>query len=173
MQITTQGLRELDRALAELPKATQRRVLVRVLKEQAGEMVQDAKNRAPFRFGDLWESITVSERRPAGYSDAGTIAYSGVLRGGGTQAEAVTALRSARRANPNEFARVWVGPGRHPQAITQEFGTYFHPPQPFMRPAWDETRPRMLRGISTALRREIDRAVARLAKRAARQAGGR
>src|SRR3546814_8806998 len=35
---------------------------------------------------------------------------------------------------------MYVGPGQHPQAITQEFGTFKEAAQPFMRPAWDAQR---------------------------------
>src|SRR3546814_13925652 len=35
---------------------------------------------------------------------------------------------------------MYVGPGQHPQAITQEFGTIKEAAQPFMRPAWDAQR---------------------------------
>src|SRR3546814_12841460 len=31
---------------------------------------------------------------------------------------------------------MYVGPGQHPQAITQEFGPFTEAAQPFMRPAW-------------------------------------
>jgi hypothetical protein len=162
-----EGLRELDALLADLPKATQRNVLKRVLREQARPLVERARAFAPYRFGDLRESITVTDRKPPGH-DAGKTAFGRTLAAGGSQAEAAAALRAARRAYPNSFAEVFVGPGRHPQAITQEFGTWFHAAQPFLRPAWDSERNRLLSGVSAALMVEIDKAVARRAKRASK-----
>src|SRR3546814_6698189 len=37
---------------------------------------------------------------------------------------------------------MYVGPGQHPKAITQEYGTFKEAAQPIMRPAWDAQRVR-------------------------------
>lgn len=63
---------------------------------------------------------------------------------------------------------MYIGPGRHPQAITQEFGTEHHPPQPFMRPAWDTKRYDMLDEIAFTMWEEVQKSVARAARKAGR-----
>src|SRR3546814_3512519 len=62
---------------------------------------------------------------------------------------------------------MYVGPGQHPQAITQEFGTFKEAAQPFMRPAWDAQRVHALDIIGTALGIELDKAAKRYAKKVA------
>lgn len=63
---------------------------------------------------------------------------------------------------------MYVGPGRHPQAITQEFGTWFHSAQPFARPAWLQTHMYALDIIITLLGIEINKAAARARRKAMR-----
>lgn len=63
---------------------------------------------------------------------------------------------------------MYVGPGRHPQAITQEFGTWFHAAHPYARPAWDQTKMAVLDIIITLLGIEIEKAAARARRKAAR-----
>jgi CheY-like chemotaxis protein len=89
----------------------------------------------------------------------------------GTVDLAVQAMRAIRRASES-LVELYVGPGQHPQAITQEFGTSFHPPQPFMRPAWDQTQRPMIEDIKRELWADIQRTAARAARRAARQTAG-
>lgn len=118
------GLDELERTLGQLPSAVAKRTTVRVLKEGGEPIAQTARELAPERLGDLKESIDVSTR-----------------------------LASSQR---REFAResdveVYVGPGQHPQAITQEFGTFKEPAQPFMRPAWESKKLYALDIIGTLL----------------------
>lgn len=57
---------------------------------------------------------------------------------------------------------MYMGPGRHPQAITQEFGTFKEPPQPFMRPAWDAESEATLDRFSVFLWDRVTRAINRL-----------
>lgn len=58
-------------------------------------------------------------------------------------------------------AEMLMGPGRHPQAILQEFGTYKEPPQPFMRPAWDEGHMELLDRFGVLVWSRITAAVGR------------
>ena len=62
-------------------------------------------------------------------------------------------------------AEMMMGPGRHPQAILQEFGTFKEPPQPFMRPAWDEGHMDMLDRFGVFAWAKITAAVARSQRR--------
>lgn len=47
------------------------------------------------------------------------------------------------------------------------------PPQPFMRPAWDENKNAVLDSLAASLRDEIAKTVARANKKAAKASGGR
>ena len=60
--------------------------------------------------------------------------------------------------------------GAPPQGVWQEFGTVNHSPQPFMRPAWDGGKDKLLDGIADDFWTEIEKAAARQAKKAARLA---
>lgn len=138
------GGKELERALGELKTATARSVARRTLKEAGEPVARTARSLAPVDQRDLVESIDVSERLAP----------------------------SVRREQPKKSAmEMYVGPGQHPQAITQEFGTWFHPAQPFMRPAWASTQLLALDIMVTLLGIEVEKA-ARRARRKALKAKG-
>lgn len=169
MSVTVQfeGGRELERALQDLGSlATQKAVLRRAARVALEPMAERARQLAPERLGHLKRSITVGTRISG--PDAGGQAFAAVLRGGGTREEAVMALRDARRSQT--AITMYVGPGRHPQAITQEFGTRHHGLQPFMRPAFDAEGRKTLDRLAAAIWADIQRTAARQARRAARQA---
>src|SRR5690606_2359089 len=113
--IKVEGLRTLDQALGELPKATGKNVLRRVLLAAAKPIVDDAQARAPELKGALKRSHTAG-----------------------------TKLTLAQRRKLKKMARatveVYAGPGGLAQATQQEFGNAHHRAQPFMRPAWDSKR---------------------------------
>ncbi|EQB13242.1 HK97-gp10 family putative phage morphogenesis protein [Sphingobium lactosutens] len=136
------GLKELDQALGQMPKATARAVGFRVLR-QAGEPIARAARRlAPVNQGDLVESIDVG-----------------------------TALARSQQADKGAVApvEVHVGPGQHPQAITQEFGTYKEPAQPYLTPAWEAERMNALDIVGTGLGIEVEKTAARIARKAAKR----
>jgi HK97 gp10 family phage protein len=147
-QVKVEGLRELEQALSELPKATARNTLVRTLKKGA-EHVRDvwAPN-APKLTGTLQHSII------AGPSSKLT----------GRQ------KRDAKR-DGKFFAEYHVGTS-DPAGQMNEFGTSKMAAQPSGRPAWEITQESVLEEISTDLAQEIEKARARLARKAARLAGG-
>ncbi|MFS0739427.1 HK97-gp10 family putative phage morphogenesis protein [Brevundimonas sp. 3P9-tot-E] len=64
----------------------------------------------------------------------------------------------------------FMGPSNVPQAITQEFGTSKHSPQPYMRPAWNEGKGEALETVRDALSDEIMKAAKRAERKAARLA---
>lgn len=147
------GLRQIDEALGKLGKATGRNVLRRVAVTRLGPMAEDARRMAPPDWnGDLRESIAVSTKL-AGYA------------------------RRLNRRSKSE-AEAYMGPGggggakAPPQGSLQEFGTQFHPPQPYLRPAWDSGKEALLDGIQEDLWSEISKAAARQAKKAAKLARG-
>ena len=130
---TTQGLADLDRALTELPKRTARGALQRAAVKALEPMAEAARRNAPVRFGDLRESITISTQKPHGYEDAGKAAFAGTMAAGGTRQQARSALIEANKGGAAPFAQAFMGPGRHPQAMQQEFGNVNHAPHASLR----------------------------------------
>jgi HK97 gp10 family phage protein len=163
------GLRELDHALGELPKATARRTLVRVLTRAAEPVAETARQLAPddpeTGAPDLRSSIAVSTKLK---NAVGKAEFAAVMREGGTRSEARAALIAARKGTDASFAEVFVGPGKGgAHGVLQEFGTVNHGPQPFMRPAWERHKGQALEIIKRELGPEIEKTAARIAKRRA------
>jgi HK97 gp10 family phage protein len=139
--VKVEGLKALQTALQELPKATAQGVMLRVLKKRAQPIADAARQLVPVASGELRNSIVVSTkltRRQRGQHE---------------------------KAGPNDV-EVFVGPGALPQAHLQEFGTFKEPPQPFMRPAWDRERNGVLEGLKGDLWAEIEKAATRLSSKA-------
>ena len=145
MRVTckVEGLRELDRALGELPKATGKNVLRRTLTEAGWPMADRYAGTVRRAFGDLAESTTVGTKLSR-------------------------AQRSAHKKQST--VEVFVGPGPMVQAITEEFGTLDQPPQGAMRAAWDAEKRPALDAIASGLAAEIEKARKRIAKKAMRAA---
>lgn len=146
-KVRIEGLADLSKALGQLPKATGRNVLTRVGKRRLQLIADDMKDRVPELSGDLGDSIVVTTRRPKG----------------------------GKREPKGSPVEIFAGPGRSPAATQQEFGNENHPPQPFVRPAWDEGAAALLEGIGDDIGDEIGKAVTRIAKKQARlikKAGG-
>lgn len=167
-----EGLRELDAALGDLPKATARNVLRRVLKKAAEPLRADMESRAPddpsTPSPDLHSSIAVSTKLK---NSVGKAEFRAVLQAGGTKAQAGAALRTARSGGSKAFAELYVGPGEGgAHGILQEFGTVHHKAQPFMRPAWDAGKDGVLESIKKDLGDEIVKSAKRLAKKRAKAA---
>jgi HK97 gp10 family phage protein len=137
--VKVEGLRELDAALSDLPKATSRNVMRRAGIKALEPMAEEMRRRVPVDSGDLKDGIGVSTRNP-------------------------------RRNRRQSEVEVHAGPGRHPQAHLREFGGDGNPPEPYVRPAWDGGKIELLDTIKQDLWSEIDKAAARLAKKAARLA---
>jgi HK97 gp10 family phage protein len=144
------GLRELEAALADLPTATGKNVLRRVLNARAQPIADAASSMAPDDPAtgghDLRSSIGVSTK------------LSPRQKG----------LHRKMFKDDKAAVEMFVGAGPLPQAHLQEFGTVHHGPQPFMRPAWDEGQGQLLDGIAADLWSEIDKAAKRVAKKRAK-----
>lgn len=158
------GLRELEKALSELPKATGKSVLRRVLVKRA-QPVADAMRALtpddPATGGyDLKRSIAVGtklSRRQAKLHRAAS--------GGGPRMTA-----AGWRADPKTAVEAFVGAGPLPHAHMQEFGTIDDAPQPFARPGWDATKAGVLDGLKDDLWAEIEKSAKRLARKRAKAA---
>lgn len=143
MKVTVkfEGGKELDAALSQFTP-TKRRSIGRKALDEAGEiMAKSMRSKAPVDQGGLRESIDVS----------------GVLSKGPKAAHKKIAEQER-----------YVGPDSRPAAVAQEFGTVNHPPQPFARPAMDETKDAVLKRISDELWVGIEKAAKAAARKAAK-----
>jgi HK97 gp10 family phage protein len=150
-----EGLRELEAALADLPQATGKNVLRRVLLKRAQPMAEDMRARAPddpeTHGYDLRNSITASTRlspRQAG-------------------------IHRKMFRDERSSVEVFVGAGPVPHAHMQEYGTVNHGPQAFARPAWDVGQGRLLDGLKDDIWAEIKKSADRLARKTARLANAK
>jgi hypothetical protein len=138
-----EGLEDLDKALTELPKATSRNVLLRVLKGEGQPIADAGETYAPKLSGRMARSYTV-----------------------GTKLS-----RRQRKRNTKESAvEVYIGPAPSAKSIQTEFGNAHQAAEPHLRPAWDSNVGRVLVGIKDRLTEEIEKARARLARKAEREA---
>lgn len=73
------------------------------------------------------------------------------------------------RANPplpkRDPLEIAVGPGRSPQAIIQEFGSFKEPAQPYARPAWEEDKLNVLDRFAVFLWENVTKALGRQARK--------
>jgi len=156
--VRVDGLREVDAALSELPRATGKAVLRRVAMDALKPMAEEARRMAPddpsTNGRDLKNSIAVGRGKKTKAKFTG---------GKGFRSEAQAIEMHMGPAGSG-------GRGAPPQGLFQEFGTVNHPPQPFMRPAWDAGKDRMLEEIKDKLWAEISKASKRLARKSARLA---
>jgi HK97 gp10 family phage protein len=143
VSVRVDGLREIEAALHELPKATGKNVVTRVLKKRGEPIANTARANAPVDQGQLRDSIGVSTKLSKRQK------------------------RIHRKEGPDDI-EVFVGAGALPQAHMVEFGTDQMPAQPFMRPAWDKGKEAALEGIGQDLWAEIEKAATRMAKKAAK-----
>lgn len=142
------GLKELDEALAQLPRATSKNVLRRIGIRSLAPVISAAKANVPVYRGDLKESLKVTTKLSK--------------RQQRENAKAV--------ADGKASVQLYAGAAALPHAHLVEFGTATMPPQPFMRPAWDSNKDEVLAIIKNELGDEITKAAARLARKAARLA---
>jgi HK97 gp10 family phage protein len=142
-----EGLNECEEALEDLvntlgaSRTTGKNVLKRSLLSAGKPTADLAQRLAPKRRGHLAASITVSTQLSP------------------------RQRRMHRKVSPVE---VYIGAGQAPHAHLQEFGTPHHAPQPFLRPAIDQTGKQIIDIFQVEIRKETDRAVDRAKAKAAR-----
>jgi HK97 gp10 family phage protein len=137
------GFKELENALLELPKAVAKGVLRTALKNAGEPVVSDAQRNVPVLTGELLGSIdirsTLSKRQRRGRAKAGDV-------------------------------EMFIGPswpkGAHGHLV--EFGTSKMAARPFLRPAWDANKERVLASIGRELWTAIEKAARRLARNVAK-----
>ncbi len=157
VRIKVSGLRELDRALAELPKATGKNVLRRVGRKALKPMIEDARAKVPVASGKLRDSLQVATK----LSKRQQSMHRKMFRDDKASVEVFAGAAALPHAHLVEF-------GTGPRYTKDGRYTGQMPPQPFMRPAWDANKGRILDDIAKDLGDEITKAAKRLAKKALR-----
>jgi HK97 gp10 family phage protein len=148
--VRVDGLKELDQVLGNLTKATAGNVLLRALKKSTETLKLTVERFAPddprTGAGDLKSSITIEKVKAKG---------SGNL------------IRAVRVAPAIKFERTSKGKpgGRWYAAQALEFGWGDMPLVPYMRPAFDHEKMNVIVDFKRELKVEIDKAVARAARR--------
>ena len=143
--VKVDGFRELEAALAELPKATGKNVLKRVLLSAAEPIEGDAAANAPHLSGKLARDVKTGTRLTRRQS-------------------------SMNRKLGKSAVEIHVGVS-DPAGVQTEFGNEHQAAEPWLRPAWDANADGALETIKSDLGDEIDKAARRVAKRAAKKAG--
>lgn len=147
-KVTIDGLREVEKALESLPKATGKSVLRRVLKARGKPIANAANSMAPddpATAGGLNQSYVVSTK--------------------------LNKRQKSLHKKQGSKATVEMFIGTNdPAGVQQEFGNENHGPQPHFRPAWDNGKAALLNGLKGDLWSEIEKAAIRLAKKKAREA---
>lgn len=150
------GGRDLERALADLPRSTSKGVARRSLKKELKPVASTANAFWPGSSDDVFQ---ISSRvRHSQLSDSS---------------------KSRDRSVVDLFVGAPGGANGTPEAHLIEFGTgprytkngAFRgsvSPQPMLQPAWDANKGGMLRGLGETLWQEIEKTVARRAARGAR-----
>lgn len=140
------GLRELNAALAELPKATGKAVLRRV------------GTAALQPFDKAWRANAAAFRLTGALEESGGVGIK-------------LTKRQARLARKDDLDRAAVtinaGPG-DPAAVQDEFGNEHQAATPFVRPAWDATKAAIPRAVGDALGSEIEAAATRIGNKQVR-----
>lgn len=144
MQVKIEGLRELDKALGELAKATARNTLNRALMRGAKDLEAAWEPQVPKLTGALGRSINVGKSN----------------RLTGPQ-------RKYAKKEGTHFAEVHIG-SADPAAMQQEFGNMNHPAQPHGRPTWESKKMDILDNIGHDLKVEIEKSAKRNARRLAK-----
>lgn len=165
MRVRIEGLRELEKALADLPKATGKNVLRRVLKGAAAPIEQGVEARAPELTGHLVSvvnmgfGLTRRQKRLAGKG----VSFLGYAGNG----------MKRFRQDASTGVEIHIGPATDavnrrspdPAGLMNEFGNRHMAAAPFMRPAWDAGKMKALDHIKDELGTEIKKAATRLARK--------
>jgi len=144
--VKVEGLRELDFALSELPKATARNSLQRNLKKGAVKVQEAWEPKVPVLTGRLKHSIVV-----------------------GPSSKLTPRQKKDAKKEGKYFAEMHVGTA-DPAGIQTEFGNVHQAAEPAGRPAWDATKDTVLADFGHDMWTDIDKVRARVARKAARLA---
>jgi HK97 gp10 family phage protein len=161
--VKVEGLRELEAALRELPKATGKNTLRRALKKAGEPILSDMKAKAPRDKGILVRKLAESGQLSTNERGGGGPEFLGI----GADGRKIFSKQDARN-----FVEIHIGASgnkqSYPVAFWAEFGTNDTAAHPFARPAWEGNKEAALATVSSQLRIEIDKAVARRARKLAK-----
>jgi hypothetical protein len=142
----TSGFREIDQALAQLPKSTAAALLRADIRERLEPIAADYRDHVAVEKGDLRDGIGVGFRL--------------------TRRQA----RLQRRAGKS-FVEGYAGASADPAAHLEEFGSIHNAPNRALTAAWDKYGgEKLIDGMSESLWARIRKAADRLARRTARLA---
>lgn len=144
--VKVEGLSELENALVELPKATARNTLNRVLKRRAEPVRESWQSKVPRLTGQLERSIIV-----------------------GPSSRLTSRQKRDAKQEGKFFSEIHIGTS-DPAGQQTEFGNSHQAAEPAGRPAWDATQNAVLEGIGTDIGDEIEKSAARLSRKVARLA---
>lgn len=136
-----EGFKDIERVLMNLPRATAKASVRRVLKKAGQPIADAARDNAPERDGNLKESYGVGTR---------------------------LTKRQRRLSKKESEVEVYVGPN-DPSAIQTEFGNQHQAAEPHLRPAWDAHKLNALQNIRDMLWDDVQRTVERYRKRQAKR----
>jgi hypothetical protein len=162
--LNVSGMPELKAQLDRLSKRMGRAALERAGLEAAEPTARLMRSLAPKDTGELAESIDVGVRATS--HDEGAKAYQRTMKAGGTQEQAVSALRSARRAQSAQtYATVFIGPvaGRAREDVikgyVQEFGTARMEPNSYIRAGFEQDKGALMERLKENIRFEVFAAI--------------
>ena len=160
--VKVEGLSALVEAFRELPKATGKNVMKRVLTARAKPIAEDAKALCPIYDGTV--RIIKSKRGKEIRLVPGALKKSIKISTKLSRSQQRKAKKETK-----EYVEIYIGPGPLPQAHLVEFGGEHNTPQPYMRPAWDKNKGALLNNLRDDLWDEIRKAAERLARKAAKK----
>lgn len=140
------GLRELETALLELPKATAKNAGRKALRAGAKPILDEFQARAPRLSGHLIDTAGISTKL----------------------SRRQRAMH--RKEDERDHVEMFVGAGPNPQAVQQEFGNENHVAQPAMIPAFENNKRKAIDIIGEELGKNIMASAARLARKRAKGA---
>lgn len=139
LTVKVSGLRDLEKAMMELKPAAAKAVTRRVAKKALQPIADKARTLAPEDDGNLKAAISVSTRVRKGIS---------------------------KPAPVNVFVGVATSEGR--VGVNQEYGNEDHGAQPFMRPAWEGGKLKVLSDFKDGMTVEVEKSVQRARRKAAK-----
>lgn len=138
VKVEIRGLAELEQRLRDEPKKVAVKTL-RVAGREAAKLFQEAiEARAPKDTGFLSEHVKIATHATSG--DDGKLEVQ---------------VGPSRARYPKRGAE-HTTKGAAEVAMMHEFGTRFQPAQPFMRPAFEESKEKVLEVFVTELRKNLD-----------------
>jgi hypothetical protein len=153
-----EGLKELDEALGQLPRATGKNVLRRVGRKALAPVVDAAKAYVVRGTRDVKTKV--------GIRKAGSLIKS--MKVSSRLSKKQAAQHRKMFKDDRASIELFAGPGALPHAHLNEFGGGNNRARPYLRPAWDGNAAKVLASIKADLGEEIMKAAKRLARKAAK-----